>query len=816
MHGRLEVRALLGTTPHRTAWPPLDQQPLAIDEAFNEETFLKTLEEVLQHHVTRLEHHFLVLSTSQIALLAGRLHDVLVPTRDAASRVIQAWTIQPQLQLKVKASAHLQVLKLSTILREVQRLRVQEVPRFETPSRHIEVDIFPSLRMLEVLHMDVQRLRHVHYFAQQVEALHIEHTDAKILTQLLAPDEKKVVWTKLSTLHMNCCTLELVDESVNFLTAIRTLDLGWNKINKFDSNMTTTSLEVFNLCHNQLKFVPPIQALRGLRELDLAVNQLVSLKGLETLKALERLDVSHNLIDDITEVELLTRLPRLVYLKMEFNPIARRPDYRREVLFYLGEPIELDGHRWTEPEISSMEHRRMLMMLDDENQHNVVERRLWGQSEKVSAYPRAHVQSGIVVKNPKLVLSYPRLPQSQAVSAHFVEIQNPLSAYGTMSNQSRKLGDGESDKGNSIVKTPGNIQGSRSTRPSVRTVDDYFRTQRNVIVSKVSKLRKECDEQAPMTEEEDSDDSSTERTWTPSRKHSTTNYMREFEEEELLMREVNDIDNADMIATRSTLQTQIPTSQRFGRSISVRVLLSAKESAVLGLHFEIDGVLANIKIKPRKLIERFTVSDGKDPIAITRWLPDVVAVGTSMHSNRAKIITMKLRSHGSPNVTDAAYQFESVASLETLLSSLVARLLQQYKSHIVICNCANCGALSLLTPRYSERIEAKDPLTVYSCLLCSSCNVREVTFKKLVALCANEGIVIPSSIPLAPPPWEAITEGFYIEEPSATDSSMRECMMVSCNSIREVTASSVELGKDEVHSEEWNDAIVHAMTTSMR
>ena len=180
------------------------------------------------------------------------------------------------------------------------------------------------------------------------------------------------------------------------------------------------------------------------------------------------------------------------------------------------------------------------------------------------------------------------------------------------------------------------------------------------------------------------------------------------------------------------------------------------------------------------------------------------------------MITMKLRSHGSPNVTDAAYQFDAAASLKALLPLLVARLLQQYKSRIVICNCANCGALSLLTPRYSEQIEANDPLMVYSCLLCSSCNVREVSFKKLVTLCANEGIVIPSSIPQAPPPWEAITEGFYIEEPSAIGSSMRECIMVSCNSIRECTASSVELDNDEVHSDEWNDAVVHAMTTSMR
>ncbi|KAG6967160.1 hypothetical protein JG687_00004426 [Phytophthora cactorum] len=542
-----------------------------VDDSLGEEAFLKTLEETLQQHVASLGQQFLVLSATQVDRLAFRLNDALVPKRDAETHVIQAWTIQPQLQLKVKASAHIQVLKLSTILREVQKLRLHQ-SQTEEAQNPIEVEIFPSLRVIEVLNTKTRGLQNVHYFANQLREFHIEHTEVTTLRRLLAPTkEEQKPWRKLLKLQMNCCELQILDDSVNLLRAVKTLDLGWNKIEKVETDVTTKSLQVLNLCHNQLRHVPSIQSLRSLRELDLAVNQISSLKGLETLTALERLDVSHNLIEDIAEVELLTSLPRLTYLKMEFNPIARRPDYRREVLFYLGEPIELDGKRWSDAE-------------------------------------------------------------------------------------------------------------------------------------------------------------------------------------------------------------------------------------------------------SRELIERFTVSDDKDPIAITRWLPSVVAVGTSMHSSRAKIITMKLRPRGSSSVADAAYQFDAVASLGTLLTPLVARLYQQYKGHIMICNCANCGALSLLTPKYPARTEADEMLMVYSCLLCSSCNVRETSFKKLIALCANEGVTIPSSIPLAPPPWETITEGFYIEEPAATDpSSMRECVMVSCNGIREVATPTAELGRnDETHSNELNDAIVHAMTATMR
>ncbi|KAG7389556.1 hypothetical protein PHYPSEUDO_010201 [Phytophthora pseudosyringae] len=816
---RLEVRALVGAAGAERAAPVARvDHGVAVDNSLDEEAFLKTLEETLQQHAASLAQQFLVLSAAQVDRLAFRLHDALVPKRDAETGVVQAWTIQPQLQLKVKASAHIQVLKLSTILREVQRLRLHQ-SQAEEGAGPVEVDIFPSLRVIEALSTEVGALQNVHYFASQLKELHIEHTEVATLREMLAPKGGATKpWRKLLKLQMNCCELEVLDESVNLLRAVRTLDLGWNRIDKVETELATRSLEVLKLCHNQLSQVPPIQSLRGLRELDLAVNRVASLAGLERLTALERLDVSHNLIDDFTEVELLTRLPRLAYLKVEFNPIARRPDYRREVLFYLGEPVELDGQRWSDAEVSSMNNRRMLMMLDGGMERSVFKSSMWGKSVEPPVYPRVRIQSGIVVKSPKLVMGYPQLPRSQAVPAHFVEIQNPPSTLPTKDNRPNNTAGNGTES--SSLSPPVGSEGSQGARPPVRTVDDYFRTQRDVIVTKEKRERKQSEDQV-TTSEEDSDDSSTGKTRKRSRKYTASDFMRDFEEEELLVREGNDADRVDALVARSTSQTQISSPQKPGRSISVRVLLSAKEAAELDLHFGIDGVPANVEVKSRELIERFTASDGKNPIAITRWLPDVVAVGTSMHSSRARIITMKLLPRGSSNVADAAYQFDVVASMETLLSSLVARLYQQHKGRIVICNCANCGAFSLLTPKYPARTEADDALMVYSCLLCSSCNVRETLFKKLVASCASEGITVPSSIPLAPPPWETITEGFYIEEPVGTEpptgSGMRECVMVSCNGIREVAAPSGELGtSDAAHSDELNDAIVHAMTTTMR
>ncbi|KAF1772092.1 Leucine-rich repeat domain, L domain-like [Phytophthora cactorum] len=760
---RLEVRALLGESARME--PDLITVDLGInvDDSLGEEAFLKTLEETLQQHVASLGQQFLVLSATQVDRLAFRLNDALVPKHDAETHVIQAWTIQPQLQLKVKASAHIQVLKLSTILREVQKLRLHQ-SQTEEAQNPIEVEIFPSLRVIEVLNTKTRGLQNVHYFANQLREFHIEHTEVTTLRRLLAPTkEEQKPWRKLLKLQMNCCELQILDDSVNLLRAVKTLDLGWNKIEKVETDVTTKSLQVLNLCHNQLRHVPSIQSLRSLRELDLAVNQISSLKGLETLTALERLDVSHNLIEDIAEVELLTSLPRLTYLKMEFNPIARRPDYEEKCCSTWVSRSSWTGSAGATPSAASL-------------------REAYGGSLLKSLCTQGSSPKWHRCEEPEACVGIPPLPRSQSVSAHFVEIQNPPSTLPTKSDNASNTAGNWTESSDSSSKSSMNSQGSESSRPPILTVDDYFRTQRDVIVMKVKKERKQSDDQATTSEEEDSDDSSTGTTRKRSRKYTASDFMRDFEEEELLVREGNDFENVDALVARSTSQTQI----------------SSPQAAELDLHFGIDGVPANVEIKSRELIERFTVSDDKDPIAITRWLPSIVAVGTSMHSSRAKIITMKLRPRGSSSVADAAYQFDAVASLGTLLTPLVARLYQQYKGHIMICNCANCGALSLLTPKYPARTEADEMLMVYSCLLCSSCNVRETSFKKLIALCANEGVTIPSSIPLAPPPWETITEGFYIEEPAATDpSSMRECVMVSCNGIREVAAPTAELGRND-------------------
>jgi hypothetical protein len=131
-----------------------------------EEDFLKSLEETLQHSAEILNTRFLLLQAKQVNYLAFRLHDALDPKKDIQTNLIQAWTIQSDITMKTKTPSHLQVLKLSTMLREVQCLRITKLSNHSGP---IQLEIFPSLRSIEMSESETSNLQNLHFFCHQLE-----------------------------------------------------------------------------------------------------------------------------------------------------------------------------------------------------------------------------------------------------------------------------------------------------------------------------------------------------------------------------------------------------------------------------------------------------------------------------------------------------------------------------------------------------------------------------------------------------------------------------------------------------------------------
>ncbi|TYZ57598.1 hypothetical protein PybrP1_003938 [[Pythium] brassicae (nom. inval.)] len=729
----------------------------------------ETLERALLDRVDMLDQSFLVLRARQVGCAAARLHEALEPKRDADTRLIQAWTIQPQSHRKIKAGGHLEVLKLSTIFREVQRLRLHQ--QASTPRAAVELEIFPSLRAIEVLHTQAAALRHVHYFARQLRFLHIEQTDMDSLRQVLAPPPSNsseggsgtndganrthapggVVWRRLETLQINCCALLAVDSSVNHLRVIRHLDLGWNSIQAFDEPLAAASLEVLHLCHNRLCDVPPIQSLRGLRELDLSVNKIASLRGLEALAALEVLDVSHNSVHCMADVELLVGLTKLRRLVLQHNPIARRPDYRREVLFYLGDGVELDREPWSAAELLSMNKSR---------------------------------QSTAESRSESADWGVPPIDDDDDADEH-----------------------GE----------------------LFRTVDDYFTTQSDFIVVLDQELVDARVEHANDSSGDDSDDSN--GTGRRSRKYTTSDFMRDFEEEELLIRDgAIGTTEVDVVSSRAVARSR-RGKQTGDAALTVRVLLGADEASRFDLVFGKDGVAAALDVKTHEIIEIIHPSDRETPLRIHRNLPDLVAIGSSIHtSGRAKIVTLRFRmpTSGTLSVT---YQIDAAASLERVLAAVIGYLHQyQQKTPPVICVCANCGAVSHLSREFLVQFAATsplwsgptDPFIVYACLLCNSYNVRETSFEKMIAVYSVDGVPLSAKRLATNPlllPEKLADDGFYIEEieiDAADAAAMHECVLISSNGVREVAAPSSAAHSSALSDDAPNDAreeaIVQAIT----
>ncbi|KAJ6687717.1 NISCHARIN RELATED [Salix koriyanagi] len=152
-------------------------------------------------------------------------------------------------------------------------------------------------------------------------------------------------WNRLSFVSCACNRLVLMDESLQLLPAVETLDLSRNKFAKVDNLRKCTKLKHLDLGFNHLRSVAPLCEISCyIVNLVLRNNALTTLHGLENLKSLEALDVSYNIISNFSELEFLTVLPCLRNLWLEGNPLCGARWYRAQVFGYVVHPeaVKLD------------------------------------------------------------------------------------------------------------------------------------------------------------------------------------------------------------------------------------------------------------------------------------------------------------------------------------------------------------------------------------------------------------------------------------------------------------------------------------------
>ncbi|KAG4391768.1 hypothetical protein AAZX31_05G232100 [Glycine max] len=149
-------------------------------------------------------------------------------------------------------------------------------------------------------------------------------------------------WNRLSFVSCACNGLVLMDESLQLLPAVETLDLSRNKFAKVDNLHKCTKLKHLDLGFNHLRtFAPFTQVSCHIVKLVLRNNALTTLHGIENLKSLEGLDVSYNIISNFSELEFVAGLPYLQSLWLEGNPLCCARWYRAQVFSFFAYPERL-------------------------------------------------------------------------------------------------------------------------------------------------------------------------------------------------------------------------------------------------------------------------------------------------------------------------------------------------------------------------------------------------------------------------------------------------------------------------------------------
>ncbi|CAK9158641.1 unnamed protein product [Ilex paraguariensis] len=149
-------------------------------------------------------------------------------------------------------------------------------------------------------------------------------------------------WNRLAFVSCACNGLVLMDESLQLLPVVETLDLSRNKFAKVDNLRKCTKLKHLDIGFNHLRTISSFGEIScQIVNLVLRNNALTTLCGIENLKSLEGLDLSYNIISSFSEMEILAGLPFLRGLWLEGNPLCCARWYRAQVFSFFPHPDKL-------------------------------------------------------------------------------------------------------------------------------------------------------------------------------------------------------------------------------------------------------------------------------------------------------------------------------------------------------------------------------------------------------------------------------------------------------------------------------------------
>ncbi|XP_015882720.3 uncharacterized protein LOC107418533 isoform X1 [Ziziphus jujuba] len=254
---------------------------------------------------------------------------------------------------------HRALEQLRRILRLLTSLKVVSV--LQAPARDptpLSLLPFGRLRVLELRGCDLSTsaakgLLELRHTLEKIICHNSTDALRHIFASRIAEIKGSPQWKRLSFVSCACNGLVLMDESLQLLPAVETLDLSRNKFAKVDNLRKCVKLKHLDLGFNQLRAISSFSEVScHIGKLVLRNNALTTFRGIENLKSLEGLDVSYNIISNFSELEFLSGLQFLQNLWLEGNPICCARWYRPQVFGYFSHPEKL---KLDDKEISTRE-----------------------------------------------------------------------------------------------------------------------------------------------------------------------------------------------------------------------------------------------------------------------------------------------------------------------------------------------------------------------------------------------------------------------------------------------------------------------------
>ncbi|KAJ1298183.1 hypothetical protein BS78_01G434500 [Paspalum vaginatum] len=241
---------------------------------------------------------------------------------------------------------HRALEQLRRILRLLTSLKVVAAGPARDPAP-LSLLPFARLRVLELRGCDLSTsaargLLDLRHTLEKLVCLNSTDALRHVFASRIMDIKDSPVWTKLS--YVSCASngLVLMDESLQLLPAIETLDLSQNKFAKVDNLRKCTKLRNLDLGFNHLRSISSLSEVSS-RIVKLVVrnNALTTVNGIENLKSLMGLDLSYNIISNFSELEIIGTLSLLQNLWLEGNPICCARWYRAHVFSFFRNPENL-------------------------------------------------------------------------------------------------------------------------------------------------------------------------------------------------------------------------------------------------------------------------------------------------------------------------------------------------------------------------------------------------------------------------------------------------------------------------------------------